>query len=155
MRKNFFLGLMSLIFVILLGVTQLTVQAQPSQSFVDAASAATASYNNVNLKCKEYAKTLNTFLKGNAATYGVKSFKHYRITVQDATNFPFIVHDSYKSGGEAISTNGVHIMTVVDGYVFDNLHPKGKQKQTWESQLHTPSGFKPHEDVTSSIQTIK
>lgn len=150
----------ALLFVIISTFCAVATFAQPSQAFIDAAKKATASYNKVNLKCVEYAKALNTFLKANATTYGIKSYKHYQVFTSTAN--VNIGHDDYPAA--AISTNGKHIFTVIDGYVFDNLHPDGQLKATWESRLFSvsgggkpyPSGFKtPPTDVTTTIQTIQ
>jgi hypothetical protein len=128
------------------------LRGQTSQAFKDAAFAATKTYNNVNLKCKDYAKALETFVKANATKYGIKSYKFYEIKAKNGNQF--INHDDF-SATTAISTNGVHVIAIIDGEVFDNHHPKGSAKASWDSKLFCPSGGYPAGFTTTEIANIQ
>jgi Papain fold toxin 2 len=92
-----------------------------STAFKNDASAATSQYNNVNLVCAEYARTLYNFVKANAAKYKIVSYKIYKLEAPGP-----IAHSDYKNGGASISANGIHYYLVIDDYGFDNHHPTGK-----------------------------
>ncbi|SFN73910.1 Papain fold toxin 2 [Algoriella xinjiangensis] len=144
------LKFLTIFIVLLIGVFK--VNAQTSQAFKDAAFAATSAYNNQNLKCVEYAQKLKSFLSANSAKYSITSYKFYEIKTKDGK--PFITHDDY-STTTAISQNGRHIIAVINGEVFDNLHPKGSAKTSWESKLHCVAGGYPTGFTTTEITTIK
>lgn len=128
------------------------IEAQTSSTFKTAAKAATSAWNNKNLKCKEYAKTLETFVKNNKSKYGITSYKFYEIKAKNGNQF--INHDDY-SKSTAISTNGIHVIAIINGEVFDNHHPKGSSKSSWESKLFCPSGGYPSGFETKQITNIQ
>ena len=128
------------------------VMAQPSQSFKNAASAATKKWNNKNLKCKEYARTLGKFLENNADDFGIDSYDFYELKAKG--NRPNIIHDGY-STGTPISVNGIHVIAIIDGEVFDNHHPKGANKRSWESELFCVAGNYPSGFTKTRINNIQ
>lgn len=142
------LKFLTILFVIL-SITRLT--AQTSQAFKDAACSATSPHNNQNLKCVEYAQKLKTFLVANASEYSITSYKFYEIKTKDGK--PYIIHDDF-STSTAISQNGKHIIAIVNGEVFDNIHPKGSSKTSWDSKLHCVAGNYPSGFITNEITSI-
>jgi Papain fold toxin 2 len=126
--------------------------AQTTQAFKDAAFAATSTWNNQNTKCKEYARSLETFVKANATKYAITSYKFYELKAKN--NNQFINHDDF-STTTAISTNGIHVIAIINGEVFDNHHPKGAVKTTWDSKLFCPSGGYPAGFTTTLITNIQ
>jgi Papain fold toxin 2 len=89
------------------------------------------SNNNVNFRCIEYQKALKVFLDANKSKYGISSIQYFEI--KGATSF--IKHSDYQNGNTNISEGGVHRITLIDGYIFDNHHPKGKLKAEWDKGL--------------------
>ena len=51
-----------------------------------------------------------------------------------------IFSDVAGTAGANISSNGRHVVVEVDGYIFDNVHPYGVERSTWEQTLHTVRG---------------
>ncbi len=138
--------------VLFLLLSIVTLNAQTTKAFKNAAFNATSPYNNKNLKCVEYAQKLKKFLTTNASKYSITSYKFYEIKTKDGK--PFIVHDDY-STSTPISQNGRHIIAIVNGEVFDNIHPKGAAKKSWNSKLHCVAGSYPNGFTTKEIKTIK
>ena len=130
-----------------------TVNAATTQAFKDAAFNATVSWNGVQYKCVEYAKSLDTFIKANSTKYAIKSYSYYEINNADGKGF--MAHDDFDSGKNTITQNGRHVITIVDGEVFDNYHPKGAVKATWDSKLHNPAGTYPKGFTTTVISNIQ
>lgn len=112
-----------------------------SDEFRDAAEKATKRYNNVNKKCVPYTKKLYSFLENNASKYDIKSYTIY-LYYTEVSNIN-IVHDDYLEGTVAISDNGKHYVIEIDGYVFDNHHPRGKSRYNWEKKLVCMNGTFP------------
>jgi hypothetical protein len=139
--------------VLALCLATVSLSAQTTQAFKDAAFTATTTYNNVNLKCKEYAKALETFVKANATKYSITSYKFYEIKTKNS--YPNITHDDYNAAKTAISVNGVHVIAIINGEVFDNHHPKGAVKATWDSKLFCPAGGYPAGFTTTEITNIQ
>lgn len=110
--------------------------SQLSEAFLTAAQKATKTYNNKNEKCVQYLKALNKFLVAKAETFDIKSYKHYKISTKVSN--ANIFHDDFPSS--AISTNGVHYITIIDGYVFDNHHPQGQLEADFYKKLFCPAG---------------
>lgn len=104
------------------------------------------------MKCVEYAQKLKTFLSTNALKYSITSYKFYEIKTKDGK--PYIIHDDF-SKSTAISQNGRHIIAIVNGEVFDNIHPKGSSKTSWDSKLHCVAGNYPSGFIITEITTIK
>jgi hypothetical protein len=123
-----------------------------TDAFKNAAFAATIKYNNRNLVCKEYARALYDFLKVNAAKYKINSYRVYQIKVPLKPGRIF--HDDY-SVTDPISTNGIHYVLLIDGYVFDNHHPKGKLKKEFDSGLVVPTTPEITEIPDSAMQDIQ
>ena len=71
-----------------------TTHSATSQAFKDAAFTATAANNNVQYKCVEYAKSLDTFIKANATKFAIKSYAYYDIKNINAKT-PNMTHDDY------------------------------------------------------------
>ena len=65
-----------------------------------------------------------------------------------------MIHDDYSSSSP-ISDNGRHVIVIVDGEVFDNHHPKGLIKASWDSKLHNPAGIYPTGFTTTPISNIQ
>jgi Papain fold toxin 2 len=123
-----------------------------TDTFKNDAFAATSKYNNKNLVCKEYARTLYDFVKVNAAKYKLGSYKVYQIKVP--LNPGRIFHDDY-SATDPISTNGIHYLLLIDGYVFDNHHPKGKLQKEFNAGLVVPTAPAITEILDSAMQNIQ
>jgi hypothetical protein len=123
-----------------------------TDTFKNAAFAATSKYNNKNLVCKEYARTLYDFVKVNATKYKIASYKVYQIKVPLKPGRIF--HDDY-STTDPISTNGIHYVLLIDGYVFDNHHPKGKLKKDFDAGLVVSTTPEITEIPDSDMQNIQ
>jgi Papain fold toxin 2 len=123
-----------------------------TDTFKNAAFAATSNYNNKNLVCKEYARTLYDFVKVNAAKYKIGSYKVYQIKVPLKPGRIF--HDDY-SATDPISTNGIHYVLLIDGYIFDNHHPKGKLQKEFNSGLVVSTSPEITEIPDSAMQNIQ
>jgi Papain fold toxin 2 len=123
-----------------------------TDTFKNAAFTATSKYNNKNLVCKEYARTLYDFVKVNATKYKIGSYKTYQIKVPLKPGRIF--HDDY-SATDPISTNGIHYVLLIDGYVFDNHHPKGKIQKEFNAGLVVATSPEITEISDSAMQDIQ
>ncbi len=123
-----------------------------TDTFKNTAFTATGKYNNKNLVCKEYARTLYDFVKVNATKYKIGSYKAYQIKVPLKPGRIF--HDDY-SATDPISTNGIHYVLLIDGYVFDNHHPKGKLQQEFNAGLVVATPPAITEILDSAMQDIQ
>lgn len=106
-----------------------------TDTFKNAAFAATSKYNNKNLACKDYAITLHGFVQANAVKHKIISYKAYEIKVPPKVGIMY--HADY-SQTDPITTNGTHYVLLIDGYVFDNHHPKGMLKSSFDVGLIVP-----------------
>lgn len=78
-------------------------------------------------QCKEAAKAVSEYLS--------KAKKRGQIITITYPVYPgFIVSDTY--GQEAISTNGVHVGVLFEGYVYCNVHPFGLLESEWLADFH-------------------
>jgi hypothetical protein len=110
---------------------------QDPKFLVGAVAATGKLNNNKNGRCVEYQQKLKEYLDANKTKYKISSIQYFEI--KGATSY--IDHLDYKNGTVHISTNGIHRFTLVDGYIFDNHHPKGVLKSDWDKGLIIISPF--------------
>jgi RHS repeat-associated protein len=97
-------------------------------------AAANAAQGFDNFQCQECADSITNALKA-AGQHGEV------IEIGGGPGEDFIASGSYNNWQEAITTNGRHVGVVVDGVVFDNIHPNGLPLSDWLVDFDAPSGI--------------